>query len=45
MSGFISKYNLTREKQIILLIIPNVEKEGWNHLAAKQLSAWNNFKT
>ena len=28
-SACVSKHNPTREKQIILLIIPNEEKEGW----------------
>ena len=27
------------EKQIILLMIPNEEKEGWYYIAAKKLSA------
>ena len=37
---YISKRNSTREKQIILLIIPNEEKEGrWHYLAVKKLSA------
>ena len=27
------------EKQIIILMIPNEEKEGWHYLAAKILSA------
>ena len=30
--------NITREKQI-LLMIPNEEKEGWEYLAVKTLSA------
>ena len=39
-SAFISKLNSTREKQIILLMIPNEEKEGrWHYLAVKKLSA------
>ena len=29
----ISKHNSTHEKQIILLMIPNKEKEGWYYLA------------
>ena len=32
----ISKHNLTREKQIIPLMILNKEKEGWNYLAVKK---------
>ena len=34
----ISKQNATREKQIMLLMIPNEEKEGWHYLAVKKLS-------
>ena len=30
--------NITHEKQIILLMIPNKEKEGWHYLAVKKLS-------
>ena len=33
--AYISKYNLTREKQIILLIISNVEKEVWHYLGVR----------
>ena len=33
--AYISKYNSTREKQIIILMIPNEEKEGWHYLAVK----------
>ena len=36
---YISKHNSTREKEIILSIIPNEEKEGWHYLALKKLSA------
>ena len=36
---YISKHNSTREKQIILLMIPNKRKEGWHCLAVKTLSA------
>ena len=32
-----SKYNLTRENQVILLMIPDAEK--WHYLAVKRLSA------
>ena len=34
---YISKHNLTHEKQIILLMIPNEEKEGWHYLAVRKL--------
>ena len=37
--AFISKINSNWEKQIILLMIPNEEKEGWHCLAVKKLSA------
>ena len=37
--AYISKHNATREKQIILLMIPNEEKQGCHYLAVKQLSA------
>ena len=30
LPAYISKHNLTCKKQIILLIIPNEEKAGWN---------------
>ena len=36
--AFISKINSNWEKQIILLMIPNEEKEGWHYLAIKRLS-------
>ena len=36
--AYITKYKSTCEKQIILLMIPNEEKEGWNHLAVTKLS-------
>ena len=35
---YISKINLSSEKQIILLMIPNKEKEGWHYLAKIKLS-------
>ena len=35
LSAYISKHNSTRERQIILLTIPNEEKEGWHYLAVK----------
>ena len=38
-SAYIAKHNSTREKQIILLMIPNEEKEGWHYLAVNKLSA------
>ena len=37
-SAYISKINSNCEKQIILLIIVNEEKEGWHCLAVKKLS-------
>ena len=37
--AYISKHNSTLEKQIILLMIPNEEKEGWHYLAVKILPA------
>ena len=33
--AYISKVNLNCEKQIILLIIPDEEKEGWHDFAVK----------
>ena len=36
--AYISRINSNCEKQIILLIIPNEEKEGWHYLAVKKLS-------
>ena len=36
---YISKHNSTREKQIILLMVPNEEEEGWHYLTVKKLSA------
>ena len=37
--AYVSKHNSTREKQIILLMIPNKEKEGrWHYFAVKKLS-------
>ena len=36
-SAFTSKHKSDREKQIILLIIPN--RGGWHYLAMKKLSA------
>ena len=35
----ISKISLNFEKQIMFLMIPNEEKEGWYYLVAKKLSA------
>ena len=46
-SAYILKINLNFEKQIILLMIQNKEKEGW-HLTVKKIVdiiTWNNFKT
>ena len=37
--AYISKHNSTREKQIILLMIPNEEEEGWHYLTVKKLLA------
>ena len=45
LPAYISKHNLTCEKQIILLIIPNEEKAGWNYLAVEKLSALLHKKT
>ena len=36
---YVLKHNSTCEKQIILLMIPNEDKEGWDYLAVKKLSA------
>ena len=36
--GYISKINWNCEKRLILLMIPNEEKEGWHYLAVKKLS-------
>ena len=36
--AYISKYDSTREKQIILLMIPNEEKGGWYYLAVEKVS-------
>ena len=35
--AYVSKHNSNRERQIILLMIPN--GEGWHYLAVKRLSA------
>ena len=45
LPGYISKHNSAREKQIIILTIPNKEKEGWHYLAVKKLSALLHRKT
>ena len=37
--AYISNHNSALEKQIILLMIPNEEKEGWHYLAVKKLLA------
>ena len=39
LPAYISNYNLSQEKQMILLMIPNAEKEGWHYIAVKTLSA------
>ena len=36
LPAYISKYNLACEKQIILSMIPNKQKEGWNYLEIKK---------
>ena len=38
LPAYISKHNSTREKQIILLMIPNEEKEESHYLVVKKLS-------
>ena len=46
--AYISKINLNGEKQIILLMIPNEEKEGCHYLEVKTticIGKRNNFKT
>ena len=35
--GYVSKHDSNREKQVIILMIPNGEK--WHYLAANKLSA------
>ena len=35
--AYISKHSSTREKQIILLVTPNEEKEGWHYLVVKKI--------
>ena len=37
--AYILNHNSTREKQIILLMIPDKEKIGWHYLEVKTLSA------
>ena len=37
-SAYISKINANCEKQIVLLMIPNKEKEQWHYLAVKKQS-------
>ena len=37
LPGYISKHNSTREKQIVLLMIPN-KKEGCDYLAVRKMS-------
>ena len=36
--AYISKSNSNCEKQIILLMVPNEQKEGWYYLAVKKMS-------
>ena len=38
LPAYFSNNKLTREKTIILLMIPNEEKEGWHYLPVKKLS-------
>ena len=38
--AYISKINSNFEKQIIRLMIPNKEKEGWHYLPVKKLSTF-----
>ena len=45
LPAYISKANSTLEKQIILLMITNKEKEGWHYLAVTKLSALLHKKT
>ena len=37
--AYVSKHKPNREKQVILLMIPN--REGWNYLAVEKLSAFS----
>ena len=37
LPAYISNHNPTREKTIILLMIPNMEKEGCHYLAVKKI--------
>ena len=39
-AAYISKINSNCEKQIILLMIPSKEKEGWHYLALKNCLWW-----
>ena len=41
--AYVSKYKSYREKQVVLLMIPNEEK--WHHLAVKKLSEFLRRKT
>ena len=46
--AYISEINSNGEKQIILLMIPNEEKEGWHYHVVKKtvcIIKRNNFKT
>ena len=38
LPAYILNHNSTHERTIILLMIPNKEKEGWHYLAVKKLS-------
>ena len=41
-AAYVSKHNSNREKQVILLMIPNVEKQ-WHYLAVKMLCENKDF--
>ena len=41
--AYVSKHNLNREKQVILVIISN--GEGWHYLATTKLSALSRRRT
>ena len=38
--AYISKISSNSEKEIIFLLIPNEEKEGWYYLTVKKLSTY-----
>ena len=47
--AYISKVNSNCEKQIIILMIPNEEQEGWHYLSCSRKTVYiikrNNIKT